>query len=178
MSRNIHDYTNSKRFIGVDNLDTTALIIAIIFFIAGLLGTILPILPGPALIYCGMILYGLLNNFQSLNLYFFIIQAIALIVIFAADYVASAVGTILAGGSNQAAVGAILGTVIAMLILGPMGIIIGPFLGAVIVELFRGLGLKRAINVGLFTLVGTLGGTLFKLSAEFIMIVYFFIEII
>jgi len=58
-----------------------------------------------------------------------------------------------------------------------LGIIIGPFLGAVGAELVRGIEINQAIRVGFGTLVGILGGTILKLSAEILMIVYFFMRI-
>ncbi|MDP2856995.1 MAG: DUF456 domain-containing protein [Bacillota bacterium] len=159
-------------------MTTIALILAIIAFIAGLIGTVMPVLPGPVLIYAGMLLYGAMTDFASLDSGFFVMQAIALAIVFSVDYVASAVGTRLFGGSKQAAVGAIIGTVPALVFLGPLGIVIGPFVGAVAIELLRGAKLTAAVRVGFGTLIGTLGGTLFKLCAEVVMIVYFFIKVL
>lgn len=82
---------------------TTALILTIILFIAGLLGTILPILPGAILIYGGMVLYGFMTKFATLNANFFLLQALALVVIFSIDFLASAAGTRRFNGSKQAA---------------------------------------------------------------------------
>jgi uncharacterized protein YqgC (DUF456 family) len=147
-------------------------------FLAGLAGTVLPVLPGPILVFGGMVLYGAMTGFATLGPRFFVLQGAALVVVFLVDYVATAVGTRLAGGSRQAAIGAIAGTILALIFLGPLGIVIGPFAGAVAVELLRGMPPAKAVRVGFGTLVGTLGGTLFKLFAEVAMIVYFFIEIL
>ena len=158
-------------------METTALILSIILFIAGLLGTILPILPGVALIYGGMLLYGYMTNFATLDANFFLLQGLVLAFIFSVDFFASAVGTRRFNGSKQAAWGAIIGTILGLLFLGPLGIVIGPFLGAVVSELLRGIPLKQSILVGFGTLVGILGGTILKLCAEILMIVYFFMRI-
>lgn len=157
-------------------MDTTALILAIIFFIAGLLGTILPLLPGAILIYGGMLLYGFLTKFAALDVYFFLLQGVVLVFIFLVDYLASAAGTRRFGGSKQAAWGAVLGAVIG-LFFGPLGIIIGPFLGAVGAELLRGIEMNQAIRAGFGTIVGILGGTIIKIGVEVLMIVYFFMRI-
>lgn len=158
-------------------MNFTALALTIFLLIIGLIGTVLPVLPGPILIFGGIFLYGFLTDFRTLNSRFFFLQAIVLVIIIASDYVASAVGTRLSGGSRQAAIGAIIGTIFALVFLGPLGIIIGPFVGASTVELLRGLKFDQALYVGLGTLVGTLGGTLFKLCAEIIMISYFLVKI-
>ncbi len=158
-------------------METTALILAIILFIAGLLGTILPILPGAILIYGGMLLYGFMTKFLTLDANFFLLQGLVLVFVFSVDFLASAVGTRRFNGSKQAAWGAIIGTILGLIFLGPLGIVIGPFLGAVVAELLRGIRLSQAIRVGFGTLVGILGGTVLKLCAEILMIVYFFMQI-
>lgn len=158
-------------------MDTTALILAIILFITGLLGTVLPLLPGTALIYAGFVLYGFMTKFVTLDITFYILQGLALILVFIIDYVASAAGTRRFGGSKQAAWGAVIGAVIG-LFLGPLGIIIGPFVGAVGIELLRGIEINQAVRVGFGTLIGFIGGTFLKLGVGILMIVYFFIRVL
>ena len=158
-------------------METTALVLAIILFIAGIIGTILPLLPGPILIYGGMLLYGFMTQFSTLDAYFFLLQGLVLVLIFLIDYIASAVGTKRYGGSKQAVWGAVLGTIPGLIFLGPLGIVIGPFLGAVVVELLRGKDINQTMRVGLGTLIGLLGGTVVKIGVEIVMIVYFFMRI-
>lgn len=158
-------------------METAALILAILFFIAGILGTILPILPGAVLVYAGILLYGLMTHFKTLGLYFFVIQTAVLILTFFIDYWASAYGTKRFGGSKQAAWGAVIGAILGLAVFGPLGVIIGPFLGAVLAELLRGTPLPQTLRVGVGTIVGTLGGAALKIIAEVLMILYFFIRI-
>lgn len=158
-------------------MGTTALILAIVFFAVGLLGTVLPVLPGAILIYGGMLVYGIMTQFATLDAYFFLLQAFVLVFILSIDYIASAVGTKRFGGSKQAAWGAIAGTILGLIFFGPLGIIIGPFLGAVGAELIRGKEINQAARVGFGTLLGILGGTLLKLAVEILMIIYFFMKI-
>lgn len=158
-------------------MENIALILAVILFCIGLLGSILPILPGPILIFAGMVLYGLMTGFETLGTYFFLLQAMVVFLIFSIDYVASAAGTRRSGGSKQAAWGAIAGTIVGVIFLGPLGIVIGPFLGAVIAELLRGIAFTQAIRIGFGTLIGILGGTVLKIFIGVLMIVYFFMQI-
>ncbi|MEL1134315.1 DUF456 domain-containing protein [Desulfitobacterium sp. THU1] len=155
---------------------TAALIIAIILFIVGLLGTVLPILPGAILIYGGMLIYGLMTGFATLDLTFFLIQGLVFAFIFLVDYWATVEGTRRYGGSKQAGWGAALGMIFGLFFM-PLGIVIGPFLGAVVAELLRKTELSQAIRVGFGTLVGLLGGTIIKLGVEILMIIYFFMKI-
>ncbi|MFA5536860.1 MAG: DUF456 domain-containing protein [Bacillota bacterium] len=158
-------------------MELIALILAIVFFVIGFIGTIIPVLPGVTLIYGGMLLYGFMTGFSSLDANFFILQTLALLLIIATDFFASALGTRKFGGSKQSAWGAILGTIPGLIFLGPIGIILGPFLGAVLVEMLLGKEVRQAVNVGFGTLIGFIGGTLLKLIAETIMVVYFFMQI-
>jgi len=154
------------------------MILAIILFVVGLAGTVLPVLPGPVLIYAGMVLYGVMTGFVRLGAAFYVLQGIALGAAIVIDYVAAAAGTKLSGGSRQAAIGAVFGTIVALVFLGPLGLVIGPFAGAVAVELLRGVDAGRAIRVGFGTLMGAIGGTLLKLLIGGAMIVYFFVEVL
>ncbi len=158
-------------------METIALIIAVIMFLIGILGTILPALPGVILVFAGMLLYGFMTNFVSLSTYFFILQLLVMVVIFIVDFFASAISTKKYGGSKQATVGALVGMVAGIIFLGPLGIIIGPFGGSIAAELLLGKDIKQALRVGFGSLVGVIGGTIFKLFAEIIMIIYFFMSI-
>ncbi len=158
-------------------MNILALVLSVILFIIGLIGTILPALPGPIVIYFGMLLYGIMTGFASLDVFFYIIEAIVLIIIFLSDYFSAAIGTKKFGGNKYTAYGAIIGTIIALIFLGPLGIVIGPFLGVIAVEFLRGTELKQAIRSGFGALVGALGGMLFKIGAEILMIIYFAIKI-
>jgi len=158
-------------------LKTLALVLAIIMFLIGLIGTILPALPGVLLIFGGMLVYGFMTGFASLSIWFFVMQLLVMAVIFIVDFIASAVSTKKYGGSRQAAFGAAVGTILGVIILGPLGIIIGPFAGSVAAEVLLGKEIKQAVKVGFGSLVGVMGGTLFKLTAEALMIIYFFMSI-
>ena len=158
-------------------MKTLALVLAIIMFLIGLIGTILPALPGVLLIFGGMLVYGFMTGFASLSIWFFVMQLLVMAVIFIVDFIASAVSTKKYGGSRQAAFGAAVGTILGVIILGPLGIIIGPFAGSVAAEVLLGKEIKQAVKVGFGSLVGVMGGTLFKLAAEALMIIYFFMSI-
>lgn len=134
-------------------MKTLALVIAIIMFLIGLIGTILPALPGVLLIFGGMLVYGFMTGFASLSIWFFVMQLLVMAVIFIVDFIASAVSTKKYGGSRQAAFGAAVGTILGVIILGPLGIIIGPFAGSVAAEVLLGKEIKQAVKVGFGSLV-------------------------
>jgi hypothetical protein len=158
-------------------MNILAMIIAVVMFVVGFAGTVLPILPGVVLVYGGMIVYGLMTGIESLGPKFFIIQGLATLVILGVDFVAASIGTKKYKGSKQAAVGAFIGTIVGLFVLGPFGILIGPFLGAMVVELIQGKDMNQAFSSGFGTVVGNIGGTIFKLMGEIVMIIYFFIKV-
>ncbi|OWZ84393.1 DUF456 domain-containing protein [Natranaerobius trueperi] len=153
------------------------IIIPVFLFILGLIGTFLPVMPGVLLIWIGMFIYGILTEFQELTATFFLIQGLAALLVLLIDYIASAWGVQKFGGSRIAMLSAVVGLFIGVLFFNIPGFIFGPFLGALIAELVRGLPIDKAILSGLGTLIGLLGGILLKLIIEIIMIIWFFIAI-
>ncbi len=159
-------------------MQVLAIILAVLFFITGIIGTILPIIPGAFLIWTGMLLYGIMTNFTDLSLGFFIIQGIAALMVLGVDYIAAAIGTKRFGGSNTATWMAALGLIVGIITLGIPGIIFGPFIGALTGELLRKAPMKEAFYASFGTLLGLLGGFLLKIIIEVIMIAWFFYSII
>lgn len=153
------------------------LIIAVLFFAAGLVGTILPALPGAPLIWLGMLAYGLFTGFEKLSAWFFIGQALAVVLIFFIDYAANAWGVRRYGGSRAAVWGSLAGILLGILFLGPVGLVFGPFVGAVAGDLTAQKPLAAAVRSGVGTIIGMIGGLAFKLVVEAGMIIWFFAAI-
>lgn len=151
-----------------------AMLLAVLFFVVGLAGSVLPILPGAILIWVGMLLYGVLTQFATLHFLFFLGQGLAVVLVYVIDYLAGMVGVKKFGGSRYAIYGSFIGTVLGIILLGPAGIIFGPFMGAVAGEMLNGQQLNVAARSGIGTIVGMLGGVLVKLTIEVAMIVWFF----
>jgi len=158
-------------------METLAIFIAIAFFIIGLVGVVLPILPGTLLIFAGMLVYGFMTGFENLSLYFFLVQGIAAVLIFFIDHVAAAIGTKKFGGTNKSTWAAIAGMIFGTIFMGPLGLFIGAFGGAVIVEMLGGTPARDAMKVGVGVLVGFLGSLIIKLIISLAMITWFFIRI-
>lgn len=150
-----------------------ALTVAIILFAAGLAGIFLPLLPGTILVFAGMLSYGLLTRFAGLDLYFFLLQGTGVLLTFGVDYLASAAGARLGRGSRYAVGGALLGMLLGLVFLGPLGMVLGPFLGAVAGEVVAGKGIDQAVRAGAGALLGLLAGALIKLGISLAMIAYF-----
>lgn len=158
-------------------MSIAGVVIAVIFFTVGVIGTVLPALPGAPLIWLGMLIYGLFEKFNNLSWTFFLGQGLAVALIFLVDYLAGIWGVKRYGGSKAAVWGSILGGVLGVLLMGPFGLIFGPFIGAVFGELYQKSPLDKAFRVGMGTLLGFLGGTVLKLGIEALMIIWFFMKI-
>ncbi len=154
------------------------LIVALIFFLLGIIGTFLPILPGVFLIWVGMFIYGIMTGFEGLSFSFFFFQGMAALLVIVVDYMAVALGSKKFGGPKAASWGAAWGILLGFLVMGPAGIIFGPFLGALAGGFLVGLPLKRAIHVSFGALIGFLGGLVLKLAMEAAMIIWFFITLL
>jgi uncharacterized protein len=151
--------------------------LGIIFIIGGILGSVLPVLPGPPLSYVGLLLLHFTERYQFSSR-FLIIWAIITAVVYALDYIIPAYGTKRYGGSKRGVWGSVIGLVVGLFFFPPLGIIIGPFVGAVIGELTLGLDSRTAFRSGFGSFVGFLAGTLMKLIAAGLMAWYFARELI
>jgi uncharacterized protein len=151
--------------------------LGIIFMIVGILGCVLPFMPGPPLNYIGLLLLHFTTAFQFTDR-FLLIWAIITVVVIALDYIIPVWGTKKFGGSKQGVWGSVIGLIAGMFFFPPIGIIIGPLAGAVIGELLAGKDSKAALKSGFGSFVGFLAGTIFKLIASGMMTWYFTKELI
>jgi len=115
-------------------MDIVLVIVAFLFLLAGLLGSVVPALPGPPLSYAGLLLlqWSGHGGFSPAFLWVWAGIAIAVTVM---DNLLPAWMTKRFGGSRMAVVGSVLGIVIGMVFFAPIGLLIGPFLGALAGEL-------------------------------------------
>jgi uncharacterized protein YqgC (DUF456 family) len=139
--------------------------------VAGLAGCVLPFLPGPPLCYLALLLQQLQSD-PPYTTKFLVIWAVVTAVVTGLDYVIPIYGTKKFGGTRYGMWGCIIG-LIAGLWFGPFGIILGPFVGALIGELIANRSSDQALRAAFGSFVGFLAGTLLKLIACFVMIYYF-----
>ncbi len=152
-------------------LDYILLILAIILMILGIIGCLAPVLPGPPLSYLGLVLLHF-TKFADFSTTVLITLAAIVVIVSILDYIVPVWGTRKFGGSKYGTRGAAVGLIIG-LFLGPVGIIAGPFIGAVVGELIFKDDINYAIRAGFGSLLGFLTGIGLKLAASFVITFYF-----
>jgi uncharacterized protein YqgC (DUF456 family) len=153
-------------------MDTQTIILfifAVICVLGGLAGLVLPLLPGPLLIYIGLFLAAWAENFVYIEWVTLLILGLLMIVAHAIDFIASAFGAKKQGAGKKALIGAIIGA-FAGLFFGFIGIIFGPFVGAVIGQLLDKDDLQSAGRVGVGTWIGFVFGLAAKIAIGLSMI--------
>ncbi len=154
-------------------IDIILVIIGGILVFTGIAGCLVPIIPGPPISYIAILLlhYSGIGTFSS---EFLIIWAIATVLITIFDYIIPIWGTKLYGGTKHGVRGATLGLIIGVFLFPPIGLIAGPFIGALAFELIHKKDIIGAFRSAIGSLVGFLIGTGIKLFASLYMGVYFF----
>jgi uncharacterized protein YqgC (DUF456 family) len=152
-------------------MDVLWVILGIILMLAGLVGCVLPFLPGPPLCFAALLIQQLKEVAPFTSKFLWIWAGIA-VVITLLDYVIPLYSTKRYGGTTYGIWGCTIG-LIAGLWLGPLGIILGPFVGAFIGELMAHSNSNRAFQAALGSFVGFLFGTLLKLIVCLVMGYYF-----
>ncbi len=144
-------------------------VVAGIIIAAGFVASILPNLPGIPVMFGGMLLAAWVGYFQRIPVWVIVILGVlaALSVVF--DFLSGTWGAKRYGASKAAVWGAFIGTIVG-LFFGIPGILLGPFVGAVIGQLVSGSAIDHAAKVGLGTWIGLLIGTAIKLAAAFMML--------
>ena len=150
-------------------------ILAAIFMILGIVGSIVPALPGPPLSYVGLLLLQLTDKVQF-SMLFMVIWAIVVLVISILDYYLPIWTTKKAGGSKAGINGSIIGMILGI-IFTPIGMILGTLLGAIIGELIGGASGDQALKSGLATFVGTMLSIGIKVILCVSMTIYYVIEL-
>ncbi len=157
-------------------INIIALIIASLFFLIGLVGTLVPIMPGAPIIWLGMLVYGFIAGFENIGPTFLVVQALLVISVMAVDYLFTAMGSRYFGGSKAAIWGAAGGLLVGLFFF-PIGLLIGPFVGATAADLLIRRKTAPAVKSGIGASLGFLSALPIKLAIETVMIIWFIFRI-
>jgi hypothetical protein len=157
-------------------MDLVWAVIGGILMLAGIIGCLLPLIPGPPLSFSGLLLLQLRET-APFTSKFLIIWAVIVIAITVLDYLVPIYGTKRFGGTKYGLWGCTIG-LIAGFWFGPIGIIAGPFLGALLGEWLGNRNSDQALKAAIGSFVGFLVGTVIKLIASGVMTYYFIVSFI
>ncbi len=154
-------------------MDIALLVIGFILMLLGILGSFLPVLPGPPVSWVGLLMLHLTKAVPD-DWWFLGITAAVALIIFALDYVIPAIGAKKFGGTRAGMIGTTIGLIIGLLAPIPGGIFVGAFLGAFVGELSNKTDNKTALKAAFGSFLGLLTGTFMKFTVTAIFLVFFF----
>ena len=151
--------------------------LSVALILIGLAGTVLPALPGTALVLAGIVLGAWVDDFTRVGMGTLAVITTLAVLAWVLDYAAGLLGAKRAGASRQALVGAALGTV-AGLFLGLVGVLFMPLVGAAVGEYLARKDQRRALHVGFSTWLGIMIGLIAKVVLAFMMIGIFVVALL
>ena len=152
------------------------LLIAAIVIIVGIGGCVLPVIPGPPIAFVGLLITHFTDQEYRFTIATLIIYGVLAAAITVLDFLVPAWGTKKFGGTKYGSWGSTIGLLLVVFFIpipfvGPiLGIIIAPFLGAVIGEKIGGMETNKALKAGFGSFIGFLTGTLLKLVYCFVVL--------
>ncbi|MFD1614628.1 DUF456 domain-containing protein [Gelatiniphilus marinus] len=142
-------------------MDIILIIIAALIMLLGIIGSFLPVLPGPLTSWIGLLILHF-TDAVPMDKWFLLITLVIAVLIWVLDYIIPAIGTKRFGGTRSGMIGTTLGLIVGLIAPIPGGIIIGPFVGALIGELLNNADSKTAFKAALGSFIGFLTSTFIK----------------
>jgi hypothetical protein len=157
-------------------MDLFLLLLGTLIMLLGLVGSFIPILPGPLTAWVGLLILHLTKAVPMNYTFLGITLAIALL-IWLLDYFIPAMGTKKFGGTQAGVIGTTLGLIIGLLSPIPLGFIIGAFIGAFIGELVHdSSNISRALKAAFGSFIGFLASTVIKFAVSVVFLIFFLLK--
>jgi len=147
--------------------------VSIILLIAGFIGCIVPVIPGPPIAYISLILLKFTDKSGQISMTLLIVLAILNIIVLVIDYVLPIFGVKMFGASKFGIWGSIIGMLVGLIFFPPFGMIVGILIGAITGELYAGKNKSDALKIGMVSLITTVGVMGLKLILTSIITFYF-----
>lgn len=158
---------------------TVAWIITVCLVICGMIGTLVPFLPGHLILFFAAFAHWLMLREESgVEWWTFVVLGLLLAISQVLEFMSGAMGTRWFGGSRWGAAGALIGGIVGMFFM-PFGLILGPLIGAMICEFaFAKKEVRPATVSGVGSVLGTLAGLLIKIVVGVLMVIWFVVDVI
>ena len=157
-------------------MDLFLLILSAMLIISGIIGSFMPIIPGPLTSWFGLFSLNLISTVE-IDKTLLIITFIIALIIFVLDSLIPIYGSKYFGATKYGILGASIGLLIGIITPIPFGIIIGPILGALIGELLFNNDLKKSIKSSIGVLIGFLASTFIKFITSLIYLMIYLVQL-
>ena len=154
------------------------LIFGVILILAGIIGSFIPVLPGPSLSFGALLVLYFVKGAEVISVQTLFLFGFVMLFLIAMDYLAPVMGAKVFGATKKGLIGAIIGGVFGIFFLPPLGIFIGSFLGAVIGESLNGKRAGQALRAGIGTLLGSVAVMIFQAIFSIVVAIYFLIKLV
>lgn len=150
--------------------------VTICLLIVGLIGSVVPFLPGPLLIFVAGIVHTVLRPESGMGIWGIIILSLLLVIAYVLDFVSGAMGARWFGASRWGIAGVFIGGFVGMFFM-PFGLVLGPLIGGIACELlFAKMELRPAAKSAWGSLIGTGVGLVLRLALSFAMVATFLLD--
>ena len=157
-------------------MDLFLIIISAVLIILGIIGSFMPILPGPLTSWFGLFILNLISSVE-IDSALLIITFIIAITIFILDSLIPIYGSKYFGATKYGIIGASIGLVIGIITPIPFGILIGPILGALIGELLFNNDLRKSIKSSIGVLIGFVASSLIKFVISIVYLMIYLVQL-
>jgi uncharacterized protein YqgC (DUF456 family) len=151
-------------------------LMALLLMLLGILGSFLPVIPGPLTSWAGLLVLHFTEGVE-LSRTFLIVTLLVAVFIYVLDYVIPAIGTKRFGGSRAGMIGTTLGLVVGIFSPIPFGIIIGPFIGALVGEMMHRNDMNKAVKAAFGSFLGFIASTFLKFIVAIIYLGFFILKL-
>jgi uncharacterized protein YqgC (DUF456 family) len=158
-------------------MDILLITISALLILIGILGSIVPILPGPPIAYCGLLLVQFSSK-HPFSVEFLIIFGLLAIFFAIIDNILPIYVTKKFNGSRKGIWGSAIGLIIGLFFFPPFGIIVGPMAGAFIGEIVDGKSAEKAVKPAFGSFIGFLSSIFLRFTLSIVMAYYYVVDVI
>ena len=154
-------------------MDLLIIVLASLFILLGIIGSFIPIIPGPLTSWSGLLILSFSSSI-TISSFFLVLSFIIALFIFIIDNIISILGAKKFGGGKGSVIGSSIGLILGIIFLGPFGLLFGPFTGAFLGELYMNQDNKKgALKAAIGALLGFITGVSLKFMISLAFCFYF-----
>ncbi|MFT4680604.1 MAG: hypothetical protein ACI9FU_001216 [Granulosicoccus sp.] len=153
--------------------ETLIIVVGLILHGIGIMGCIVPGIPGPLVSFSSLFLFYLLPG-EEVGPFALIIWGLFAAIAAGLDMIVPVIGAKRFGSSREGIIGGVIGIFVGLFFFPPLGIILGPLIGTIVGDMIAGGSFSKALNSGMGSLIGFVVGTSIKLVYCIIILIFFF----